>query len=43
MEKIHPEKLDAFDAEESTILTVITAVLYFCAILSFAYVFTMSN
>jgi hypothetical protein len=39
MEKMH----SSFSAKESTILTIITAVLYFCAIMSFAYVFTMSN
>jgi len=36
------EKFHAFQGKESTILTFITAFLYFCAILSFAYLFTMS-
>jgi hypothetical protein len=38
MEKMHP----TFGPTESTVLTFITAFLYFCAILSFAYLFTMS-
>jgi len=37
MEKMHPT-----EAAESTVLTIITAILYFCAVLSFAYLFTMS-
>jgi hypothetical protein len=36
------EKMHAFQTSESTILTFITAFLYFCAIMSFAYLFTMS-
>ena len=38
MEKMHT----SFGAKESTVLTFITVILYFCAILSFAYLFTMS-
>jgi hypothetical protein len=37
MEEMHP-----MQASESTVMTVITALLYFCAIMLFAYVFTMS-
>ncbi len=37
MEKMHP-----LEAKESTVLTIITVFLYFCAIMSFAYLFTMS-
>jgi len=37
MEKMHTKQ-----ASESTVLTFITAFLYFCAIMSFAYLFTMS-
>jgi hypothetical protein len=36
------EKTKPLQAEESTVLTIITVFLYFCAILSFAYLFTMS-
>jgi hypothetical protein len=36
------EKMHSFKAKESTVLTFITAFLYFCAIMSFAYLFTMS-
>jgi hypothetical protein len=36
------EKIQPLQAKESTVLTFITAFLYFCAILSFAYLFTMS-
>jgi hypothetical protein len=38
MEKMH----SSFGPTESTVLTIVTAFLYFCAILSFAYLFTMS-
>jgi hypothetical protein len=41
MEKLH-SKLQAFLPSESTVLTFVTALLYFCAIMSFAYLFTMS-
>jgi hypothetical protein len=41
MEKIY-SKLQHYLPSESTILTFITAMLYFCAVLSFAYLFTMS-
>jgi len=36
------EKMHTFGPTESTVLTFITVFLYFCAILSFAYLFTMS-
>ena len=36
------EKMHSFHATESTIMIFVTAFLYFCAILSFAYMFTMS-
>jgi len=36
------ERKHAFPAKESTLLTFVTAILYFIAILSFAYLFTMS-
>ena len=36
------ERKHAFQAKDSTLLTLITAILYFIAILSFAYLFTMS-
>ncbi len=36
------KKMQTFQASESTVLTIITAILYFCAIMSFAYLFTMS-
>lgn len=39
MEKIQFSK---FKVSESTVLTFITAFLYFCAIMAFAYLFTMS-
>ncbi len=41
MEKMH-SKMQHFLPSESTVLTFITAFLYFCAIMSFAYLFTMS-
>jgi hypothetical protein len=37
MEKLHP-----IQAKEGTIMAFITAFLYFCAIMAFAYMFTMS-
>jgi hypothetical protein len=41
--KIKPmKKMDTLNAGESTALAAITAILYFCAILLFAYVFTLS-
>lgn len=40
MEKMHPFKSKV---SESTVLTFITAFLYFCAIMAFAYLFTMSQ
>ena len=36
------EQMHTVRAKESIVLTFITAFLYFCAIMSFAYVFTMS-
>ena len=39
MEKMHSFK---FKVSESTVLTFVTAFLYFCAIMAFAYLFTMS-
>lgn len=36
------EQMHSFGAKESIVLTLITAFLYFCAILAFAYLFTMS-
>jgi hypothetical protein len=36
------EKMHSLKASESTVMTFITAFLYFLAIMSFAYVFTMS-
>jgi len=36
------EKMHAFQAKESKILTYVTVILYFCAVMSFAYLFTMS-
>jgi len=36
------EKLHTREERESKILTIITAILYFCAIMLFAYLFTMS-
>jgi hypothetical protein len=36
------EKTHAFPAKEGKILTYVTVFLYFCAIMSFAYLFTMS-
>lgn len=36
------QKMHTLQATESTVLTIITAVLYFAAIMSFAYLFTMS-
>jgi hypothetical protein len=39
MEKFH---LFKFKVSESTVLTFVTALLYFCAIMAFAYLFTMS-
>ena len=41
MEKFH-SKMDHFLPSESTVLTYVTVLLYFCAIMSFAYLFTMS-
>jgi hypothetical protein len=41
MEKIN-SKMQTLQAKESTVLTFITALLYFAAIMSFAYLFTMS-
>ena len=38
MEKMHPIQAK----EEGTIMVFITAFLYFCAIMAFAYMFTMS-
>ena len=35
------EKMHAFGPTESTVLTYVTVILYFCAILSAAYLFTM--
>ncbi|MDP4150826.1 MAG: hypothetical protein Q8927_01855 [Bacteroidota bacterium] len=40
MEKMHLFK--SIKVSESTVLTIITALLYFCAVMSFAYLFTMS-
>lgn len=40
MEKMHPFKSKI---SEGTVLTFITAILYFCAIMAFAYLFTMSQ
>lgn len=40
MEKMHPFKSKV---SENTVLTIITAILYFCAIMAFAYLFTMSQ
>jgi len=39
MEKMHLFKIKV---SEGTVLTFITAFLYFCAIMAFAYLFTMS-
>jgi hypothetical protein len=36
------EQMDTIRHSESIVMTVITAILYFCAIMSFAYLFTMS-
>jgi hypothetical protein len=36
------EKMDTFQPVEQTVLAAITAILYFCAILLFAYIFTLS-
>jgi len=36
------EKMHSFRASESKVLTIITVILYFCAIMAFAYLFTMS-
>ncbi|HVS95092.1 MAG TPA: hypothetical protein VHE54_01360 [Puia sp.] len=41
MEQMHKFKF-RITVSESTVMTFITAFLYFCAILSFAYLFTMS-
>jgi len=41
MEQLHKSKFRV-TVSESTVMTFITAFLYFCAILSFAYLFTMS-
>jgi hypothetical protein len=41
MEKLH-SKLHHLVPSESTVVTFVTALLYFCAIMSFAYLFTMS-
>ena len=36
------EQMNSLRGRENTALTIITALLYFCAIMSFAYLFTMS-
>jgi hypothetical protein len=36
------EQMDTMRHSESIVMTFITAFLYFCAIMSFAYLFTMS-
>jgi hypothetical protein len=36
------KKMDTIQAGESTAMTTITAILYFCAVMLFAYVFTLS-
>jgi hypothetical protein len=36
------EQLHTTRETESIVMTVITAILYFCAIMSFAYLLTMS-
>jgi hypothetical protein len=36
------EQMDSMRHSESIVMTVITAVLYFAAIMTFAYLFTMS-
>jgi hypothetical protein len=36
------EQMDSVRHSESIVMTVITAVLYFCAILTAAYLFTLA-
>lgn len=36
------QKMHTLQVAESTVLTIITVVMYFAAILSFAYLLTMS-
>jgi hypothetical protein len=36
------EQMDSVRHSESIVMTVITAVLYFCAIMTAAYLFTMA-
>jgi hypothetical protein len=36
------EQMDSMRHSESIVMTVITAVLYFCAILTAAYLFTLA-
>ncbi|WP_262892843.1 hypothetical protein [Puia dinghuensis] len=42
MEQMDTFKAEEGQAKESTVMVFITAFLYFAAILSFAYLFTMS-
>ena len=42
MEQMDTSKMDTVRHSESMVMTFITAFLYFCAIMSAAYLFTMS-
>jgi hypothetical protein len=42
MEQMDSVRPNEVEARESTVMVFITAFLYFAAILSFAYLFTMS-